>query len=152
MKKKRFLALMLVLSILFTFPVKTISETQAITDKISETPLNSGSQSLSDDVKQHSFRMLGAASETEYEINSPSNISYGARVKYKILKEGMAGFTDTDTQAAVVRFTLENPDDRTVTFNYTTVSGSVDTERHLTEILSGTVTLSKTELQKDVMI
>ena len=152
MKMRRPLALVLVLSLLFTYPVKTISQTQAATDKKSGNPLLSGSQTFQDDVKQHPFQMLSTAFETDDEINSPSGFSYNARITYEIMTEGLTGFTDADTRDAVVRFTLENPDERTVTFSYTAVSGSADTNLHLAGTLSGTVTLSKTDLQKDVEI
>lgn len=151
MKTRRLLAWVLLLSLFFTFPIKAISETQATTEDNSGNTLFSGNQNFQNDVKQQPLQVLSIPSGTDYDIHSPSDVSYNARVSYEIVTEGLAGFTDTDTRAAVVRFTLENPDDRTVSFNYTAVSGSAEIDRHLAGT-SGTVSLSNAEPQKDVMI
>lgn len=65
-----------------------------------------------------------------------------ACVTWEIVTEGKTGETETDTENAVVRFTLENPGAETVSFDYTVLSGSAERGQHLKGTLNGSVTLS----------
>ena len=64
---------------------------------------------------------------------------------------GKSGKTEADTQSAVVRFTLKNPGEQPVSFNYTALSGSAE-DRHLIGTTTGMVILSQAEPEKDVII
>lgn len=125
MMMKRSLALILILSMVITFiPVKTIAQ---------------------DRVTVASEPQAGAL------INSPSGITYDTCVSYEIVTGGKAGETVADTQLAVVRFTLNNPGEQPVLFNYSVFSGSAEIG-HLLGTTSGTVNLSQEEPEKDVTI
>ncbi len=71
------------------------------------------------------------------------------RVTWEIVTDGKTGET---AENAIVRFTLANPGDRTVTFDYTVASGSADREKHLMGDLSGSVTLSVGATTQEVTI
>jgi len=86
-------------------------------------------------------------------LHSPSNSSYNSRVSYEIIARGKIGETVSDTQAAVVRFSLSNPGEEPITFNYTVVSGSFDShEDMLSGDTSGTITLTQDVPQVEVTI
>ncbi len=76
-------------------------------------------------------------------VRSPSEITYDTRVSYELVSIGKTGEAAADTHSAVVRFSLENPGELPVTFDYAAVSGSAETGKHLTGIISGTVSLSQ---------
>ena len=125
MKMKRALALILILSIVFTLiPEKTIAQNEVA---------------------------IGSEPRAGALTHSPSGITYDTRVSYQIVTGGKTGETVDDTQSAVVRFTLNNPGEQPVTFHYKAVSGSAEI-RHLLDTTSGTVTLSQAEPEKDVTI
>ncbi len=96
-----------------------------------------------------------AESWLETPVQTPSGTQYDARVYYEVVSAGLTagGTIETGgTRSAVVRFTLEDPGEDSVSFRYTAVSGSADTGRHLTGTLSGIVSLSQAEPVTDVVI
>ena len=149
---KRFFALLLVLSIAFTIiPAQSFAQNEInIGSRISDTQLSEAQVSQCPMANQ--FSSLGAEPVGSILINSPSASLYDTRVSYEIVNGGKAGMTEADTQFAMIRFTLINSGEEPVSFGYNAVSGSADINLHLAGTLSGTVSLSQTEPQKDIII
>ena len=150
-KMKRFFSLMLTLSITFTLiPTQIIAQNEAdVGYKIPNTLL-SEAQATQTPVTNQGFK-LSPEPEDGILIHSPSGNTYNTWVSYEVVTEGKSGKTEADTQSAVVRFTLKNPGEQPVSFNYTALSGSAE-DRHLIGTTTGMVILSQAETEKDVII
>ncbi|WP_027630683.1 S-layer homology domain-containing protein [Ruminiclostridium cellobioparum] len=150
-KMKRFFSLMLTLSITFTLiTTQIIAQNEAdIGYKIPNTLL-SEAQATQTPVTNQGFK-LSPEPEDGILIHSPSGNTYNTWVSYEVVTEGKSGKTEADTQSAVVRFTLKNPGEQPVSFNYTALSGSAE-DRHLIGTTTGMVILSQAEPEKDVII
>ena len=150
-KMKRFFSLMLTLSITFTLiPTQILAQNEAdVGYKIPNTLL-SEAQATQTPVTNQGFN-LSPEPENGILIHSPSGNTYNTWVSYEVVTEGKSGKTEADTQSAVVRFTLKNPGEQPVSFNYTALSGSAE-DRHLIGTTTGMVILSQAEPEKDVII
>lgn len=150
-KKKRFLALMLALSISFTLiPTQIIAQNEADIDyNIPNNILSKAQETHTPDTNE--FSSLSPEPEDGTLIDNYSEVTYNSQVSYEIVTCGKSGETDDDTQSAVVRFTLDNPGEQPVSFNYSVLLGSVE-YKHIDGETSGKVVLSQAEPEKDVTI
>jgi hypothetical protein len=150
-KMKQSLALLMTLSIVFTFiPTQIIAQSKEDFSYNIANTLLSDSQAPQIPVTNQLF-MLSHEPKDGTLIHSPSEITYNTRVSYEIVTEGKAGVTSEETLSAVVRFTLENPREQPVSFNYTVLSGSAE-KGHLLSKTTGIVILSQQEPKSDVII
>lgn len=150
-KMKRLMAFVLTLAMSITLiPVQAHAQNKAEIDyNLGNTPLTQTQVTQASGTNQPS--LLSSEVEHTTLVYTPSEGTFDTRVIYEIVSGGKAGISTSDTQSAVIRFTLVNPGTEEVSFDYSVLPGSAE-DTHLSGDYTGTVTLSQGEPQKDVTI
>lgn len=145
---KKLVSIFVILSMLMT-PIPAYA---SVEDETQTYPLLSlkHQATLNSLLNQINSKGIGVWAVSEEEALSPSGIDNRTRVAYEIVETARAGYESDQT--AVIRFSLTNPQDREVSFDYAIYPGSASTERYDATQTRGTVTFGVGETEKELEI